>query len=175
MSNINEIVSNAMDSLKTGNRMQTSIREMLRDTTVLKITRADMTARACEEFRLQAENWVLEHDKSEHADLRKKANNIVNDISRICRKEVGHTIKCKKRKPVYVYEAEVVTPKEPAPSSPPPAPTVDVTDEEKEALRVELKRLKGFLESPEAALQYCVDVFGLEETGKAAVEVLVEK
>ena len=55
-------------------------------------------------YRDTMEAWI--HEDEDNVQMRRKVvNNVVNDVSRLSRQELGFTIKCVSRKPSYIYEA----------------------------------------------------------------------
>lgn len=106
MSTINEIVDSAMNALESGSKIQTSVRGFLEDSRLEPYDKSLIVAQAMSEFRTRAEDWINSQPDEFLKENRKKANNIVNDVSRICRNSVGYSIKCSKRAPDYEYTAE---------------------------------------------------------------------
>lgn len=94
--------SNMKKALDSDAGVQSQVRDLL-------ATSDDALAVICEEigvFKTEVEASLNGLKDTEAVQTyRKKANNIINDVSRICQKEAGVSIKCKSRKDGYVYEA----------------------------------------------------------------------
>ena len=98
MLTIDSLVATAMDALITGNNLQSVVREMIMSDT----KSLDTVAEAVGVFRYEAEAFINEDPDSVLA-RRKRVNNIVNDVSRICREITGKSIVIKSRKDGFVY------------------------------------------------------------------------
>lgn len=123
----------------------------------------------------------------------KVINNIINDVSRICRTTMGYSIVCKKKKPEYVYVAKVWERKPPTPSYtvvfPSTTSSLEVFVPPPDALAVAsfsavVERIASYLQMhPASRNEYCVgftqkvkDIDGvLEALAKAIIAVKREK
>jgi hypothetical protein len=98
----------AIEALTSGASVQAEVRDILAktdETTALVIISTQLA-----QFRTDVEHIVNSSD--DPSSVRKKANNIVNDVSRICREVTGKSIVCTSRKGGnYVYEAKTPTPR----------------------------------------------------------------
>ena len=95
MRTVNECVDGAISACQKGHEFQKGIRELMEEPTTDEWTLVEVVSN----FRNDIERWAVT------AERKKKVNNIVNDISRICRGTYGKSIVCKKKKPAYRYEA----------------------------------------------------------------------
>ena len=183
MSTISELVISATDAVVHGARFQTHIREALE----MGATASDL-AEFTTKFKRSIDAWV----KVENTQVRrKKVNNIINDVARICREELGETIVCVSKKPDYVYETRPI--KERVPSvgiteafdkifGITPHPT-DALEARIKELESELKVVQAFhgdmmaklTASPESAIDFLRGHHSLEEIGRAVVVAMKAK
>ena len=97
-----------------GLKSATSIQESVRNTLHFASTQPEGLSEVCAavaEFKTFTEERI-NPDSEEAQGERKRVNNLINDVSRICRELTGKSIRCTSRKDGYVYEAL-----EPAPRS----------------------------------------------------------
>lgn len=106
----------AMAALEGKNTLQSNLRNIIDGCD--PVTALDVIARECSEFRNEAENWINTASSPEEvAQRRKQVNNIINDISRMCRDSLGKSIVCVSRKGGYKYQPEFPKPRaNPVPS-----------------------------------------------------------
>ena len=97
----------AKNAAAHGGKVQTAVRDYLADPEMTMDGRLSAICSEVEAFKTWAEDHHIDNDP----EKRKAVNNIINDISRICRKQEGVSIVCTQRKGGYVYEAKTVTPK----------------------------------------------------------------
>ena len=105
MSYVDDLITAATDSLVAGTSVQVTVR------TVLEQEGADAggdnVAIAMGIFKEQSESHAMGIPNSvEQMQYRKKINNVINDVSRICRECIGKSIVLKSRKDGYVYMAK---------------------------------------------------------------------
>ena len=171
MTTMTDVVDSAVAALCTGVAFQTTIRAYL-DTTPFTSSgaKAEYLALICESFKTRSEKLVLSADTPEEGKLlRKKANNVVNDISRISRAETGHTIKCVSRKDGYKYKATEIMVK-----------PIRVRGAIAEATSMMDKLIKAnpwdelFANQPKELLKMLVQKHGGDKIGSLVVEVLKE-
>ena len=98
-----DIVEHAIVATKSGGSVQETVRKVL--TTQPEKEALSTVCGAMVEFRTTMEEWINSDDELVK-DRRKRVNNVVNDVSRIVREGIGHSIVCKSRKGGYVYEAK---------------------------------------------------------------------
>ena len=99
-----------------------------------------------------------EMERKLEGDEAKRVNNVFNDVSRICKEALGFAIKCKTRKPLFVYLACKVEPK------------VEVDPEP--MLEDEIDAEVPFEPSTLEKLQALVDSDGLKEVASAMASIL---
>jgi hypothetical protein len=113
-----DVVSSALDAVKGGAKLQSTLRTYIEECHEIdwkhEIT-ANAVASMCTTFHSKVSKWANAGEYEEGAidsvkARRKAVNNIINDISRICRAELGHTIRCTSRKGGHVYTASKVAP-----------------------------------------------------------------
>lgn len=111
----------------------------------------------------------------------KKINNVINDISRITREILGHSIVLKSRKGGYVYgykEAEPRKPKSPRPKCEDDASMTEVVLTDRViSLEGEIRNLKEAINDPdlhmlERIIRACTEKYGPVETSKAVVKTI---
>jgi len=143
----------------------TSIQEGVRNTLEVAGTVSqglDTVCAAVAEFKGYTEENMPE-DAMEAQGHRKRVNNLINDVSRICREMTGKSIRCTSRKGGYVYEAL-----EPAPrtsktipaewTTPTPA---FVEDDDRSPLGYDQDYIKQQIKShPLSVLDTMLDVLG---------------
>jgi hypothetical protein len=56
-------------------------------------------------FRNDAAELLERVDDADRSAVQKRVNNVINDVARICREEIGQTVKMVSRKDGYVYRA----------------------------------------------------------------------
>ena len=130
---MSELATRCLDALSTGVSVQQEVRTIISAHT----RNEDASLYIAEQmgkYREAADKIIDAAPEEQRKSLMKRVNNVVNDVSRICRDEMGISIKLKARKGGYVYkpEAWVPTVREPKPSD----------DEEKAALRRQIEELK---------------------------------
>ena len=75
------------------------------------------------EFRSASQTWIDQGGNAEEVQSRQKqVNNVINDVSRICRQLIGKSIVCKSRKH-HTYEAVEPTPRRTSVPTTPAAPS----------------------------------------------------
>lgn len=114
-------------------------------------------------YRDGAEERVKNADEADKDCVRKAVNNVIGDVSRICRKfsDDQLTIKCKKKKPEYIYEVEAVKAKS--------------EDSDKVEAEPEEDMEIPFTDPSEACAQEVaklVEKYSLEEVGGALAEMI---
>jgi len=102
-----DIVEHAIVATKSGGSVQETVRKVL--TTQPEKEALSTVCGAMVEFRTTMEDWI-NSDPTLVQDRRKRVNNVVNDVSRIVRESIGHSIVCTSRKGGYVYKAKPWTP-----------------------------------------------------------------
>lgn len=114
---INNLYNSMTEAFTNGRTVQTAVREFLSEHGPHDPQEAaELVAETISAWR-QTNNNIIEGD-----DHRKVINNIINDVSRICKKEISYKIICKSRKE-HVYVAEKVEAKEPVIEEPTSEPT----------------------------------------------------
>jgi hypothetical protein len=101
-----DLVTQAVNSVKEGSKFQTQIREFIDEDAGSPEIVAEMVADIVTDFRREIEPWVMDIDDTKVR--RKSTNNLINDVSRICREKLGHTLVCVSKKPFHKYEAREV-------------------------------------------------------------------
>ena len=153
MKTVTECVTEAVESCMSGASFQAGIRELMQEPTTDEWTLTEVVT----QFRNDIDGWACTQER------KKRVNNICNDVSRICRETYGKSIVCKKKKPIYVYEA--LEPKPRAEKS-----TETVVPGQLEL--VEEKRLGtpiGQL-NIDQILDVCLQYWSKEEVGKTLIE-----
>jgi hypothetical protein len=117
MISIGEFAAQAAVSTIEGQKLQSMVREFIAERSTCsfpwhQIEIVDSVAEAVTEYRGHIQEWILEEEK-ERQSRQKKVNNVINDISRICRELLNHSIICKSKKGGNVYEAVEVEEKAP--------------------------------------------------------------
>ena len=114
------IASAAMDAMRGGSNLQLTVRHFITDHSDVEgvLWTGDQIARQVTEFRKEAERFLKSCDDSDQDTERKRMNNIINDVSRICRKELGQSIVCTSRK-TGTYGARAASPSRSATTSKP--------------------------------------------------------
>ena len=126
----------AVKAMEGKSTLQSEIRTCISDA-IGRGTPSDALFTICEEmgaFRNTIENSMIscEADEDVRKSLRKQANNIINDVSRICRESLGYSIVCKAKKPSYAYKSKSYipkTPKSPLPTTMTLDPAIEVLKE----------------------------------------------
>jgi hypothetical protein len=159
------------ESLNTGLSLQASIRGIVGDPSLLISETLDILSEACGIFKAASEESLLLSIDLEYCSAaRKKANNIINDISRIARKELGYSIKCTSRKGGHVYGSFV------APITPPKG----ITDHDDLAARIrEIKPTPVFHEQPSlhdlsTMISTLIGIHGIDDVGQTCISALNE-
>ena len=112
MSIRSELIDAAVDAVHSSGKVQSIVRDFLNDCTDKEYA-LEIIAESVGTFRKDMEVWI-----DNDTDKRKRVNNVINDVSRICREAVGYSIQCKTRKGgEWVY-----TPVERAPRATPGTP-----------------------------------------------------
>lgn len=94
----------AIGALEGRNNLQSEIRNIVDNND--PSFAADIIAKEVGVFRSEAQPWIQAADTTESiAHRRKQVNNIINDISRICRDSIGKSIVLVSRKGGYTYDA----------------------------------------------------------------------
>ena len=184
------LTDRAMDALQAGHGFQTEIRSFIKDKSEMGCTDshvADDVAHEMSTFRDAAQHFIDNAVDAEDLVARRKAtNNICNDVSRICRNELGYTIKCIQKKPDYVYSAtEWLAPVHspsttaPTPSGVQPMSTIFAATEKIAELEKKIEMLestreayRAIWENPEAVILESVSNWGAETVGRALVDYI---
>ena len=106
----------AISALRTGNSLQSEVRNAIKDGSLSTAQKIIITA--VEELKSWSE---AEIEEKGDVSLRKQTNNLINDISRICRESIGYSLRCKAKKPQHKYVMEPYNAPEKGPK---PAPKV---------------------------------------------------
>lgn len=106
-----------INSLRYGTRVQKEVRNFIEcEEGRLKEDIANAIAKVCSDFKNESERdeIPLTATAEEKKVYRKRINNIINDVSRICREMIGFAIvNAKRTKGVYEYKAVPYIPKSP--------------------------------------------------------------
>ena len=146
-----------------GTSFQGEIREYLSGFLGTKREALEGVAIALGEYRTHREGAIKAAASNEQqTKLRKIVNNVVGDTVRNCRDwaDGEYTIKCKVKKPAYIYTVKTIEPKpeaEPEPASDEPV-EVPFTDDVSEDCAEQVKAL--------------VEKFSIEEVGGALAEII---
>lgn len=164
------ISSCAMDALVSGGTVQKEVRDFIshsmKTSPELEVT--EFVASHMSDFRRDAEGYILSAEGEDRKDRRKKANNIVNDVARICRETTGYTIKCTSRKN-HTYEAAKPTTRA-ATSSPKPRTTpMHAPPDEREVIQHAIKTI------PNAIIRDLIREHGSEFVGRAVVNEIKKR
>lgn len=165
------IATEAMSSLKSGCKVQSVVRDFIKENHALPSRgTADLIADQVAEFKSESETYISNEVETERQqDVRKQVNNIINDISRICREALGYSIKCKSRKGGYVYESYEHTPWTAAPSE----TYEDIATPAKTRAEIDLEALREMIhDRPKEMLQILIDMHGKETIGRELVTLL---
>lgn len=87
----------AMDAVKSAGSVQAEVRDLIANNP----SHRSVIAEEIGVFKTKAEATYIDGD----AVKRKQVNNVINDVSRICREEGGYSIRLKSRKGGFVYHA----------------------------------------------------------------------
>lgn len=103
------IVKSMIDAAMVGTSFQSAIRQFINDS-ISSCTHefvAGRIAEICAAFKKESkEKETLIYNKEDQELFRKRVNNIINDVSRICREMIGYLIvNTKRTKGVYEYAA----------------------------------------------------------------------
>lgn len=165
MHNLTEV---ALDALKGGHSLQKNVRDYFNARGTSGGVINDV-ADCVSEFRRHAEAYINEGTTDEDVSIRRKvANNICNDVSRICREMTGFSIKCTSRKN-HTYSPEVYTPRETA--KPSASEAMEDADRHVTEAKVIAEWSKNY---PCTVLQSVLDIQGAEATGKYLVQLIEE-
>jgi uroporphyrinogen-III decarboxylase len=135
------------------------------------------------QFRDEAQDWITNLSEDDARKARRKAvNNICNDVSRISRDLLGHTIRCTSRKGGYIYTATQYEPVVSTTVEPSIAVSaVRALTTEVDKLKHELAGQKGLvgayralMEAPAALASRMIEDHGREAAGQAMVAALKE-
>ena len=101
------ILDAMLNSLRYGSSVQKEVREFIEgEDGRLKEGIASAVARVCANFKRDSELEISILSIEDKKDYRKRTNNIINDVSRICREMLGFSIvNTKRSKRVYEYAA----------------------------------------------------------------------
>lgn len=139
--------SKCLESLRNGVSIQQEVRKILN--TMDEDSAGKHIAEEMGKYRDAADSIISAAPESERKAVQKRANNVINDVSRICREEIKRSIKLVSRKGGYVYRA--------APWEPTPKSVVVATSGEDSAevkrLKEEVAKLKRELEMKEAIVK----------------------
>lgn len=171
-----------LEALRCGVSIQQSVRKVL--STMMP---ENASAHIAEEMGLfrQAADTIIDAAPvgPGQVAVRKRVNNVINDVSRICREEIGKSIKLKSRKGGYVYTAEDWEPKPKAI----PVPAESSDNETIKKLEQKVNELKAKVAIKEAILGVYRDTLSdptkameelvsrgtaVNDLGKAVVEVM---
>ena len=159
-------ISEAMDTWLAGGSFQKELLKRLCTDHCVPEEAAEMLAVAVGEFKTKTEEWIRLNSYEVKSD-RKRANNIINDISRTCRKELGYTIKLKSRKDGYVYESSL------AETKPKLHKGTDIAKHIiDDSLLPDPSKPNNLMEELKYTLQKCIEAYGIDETGQVCVAVL---
>jgi hypothetical protein len=127
-------------------------------------------------LRSDLNEWLAEPEKGtdEYKLRQKQFNNVINDVSRLCKKALGHSIKCTQRSPVHFYEAAPVVPPTLVAAEPEPweepiahaaAATVDAWAE-----------VSGWMKNcPEAVIERLCEHHPLDDIARLVLDKMKEK
>jgi len=168
---MHNIAEKALDALKGGSSFQESVRDHF-NSNGYSIGVINDVADCVSEFRRHAESYINDGTTDEDVRIRRKvANNICNDVSRICREMTGYSIKCTSRKN-HTYSPEVYNPRaREAKASTASAVEKESADRHVEEAKVIAEWSKRY---PCTVLQSVLDVHGAEATGKYLVQLIEE-
>lgn len=100
------ILDAMLNSLRYGSSVQKEVREFFEGEDGKLEDIASAVARVCADFKRDSELEISILSIEDKKDYRKRTNNIINDVSRICREMLGYSIvNTKRSKGVYEYAA----------------------------------------------------------------------
>jgi len=170
--NLNNVVNDAIDAIKSGGKVQGSVRDIFDH----EVSPLDKVIQVVTAIRNDTHDWVTESE--EFIGIRRKqVNNVINDISRISRKMAGKSIVCTKRSYPFEYEARepevkdvqtVITPIPPvaAASDTEQEPVIDTKALTEQAIRDYL------INCPKEAIDRLVGLHGKDETGAMFLDAI---
>lgn len=164
MSAISDLVDLLINRENGAVSFQAGIREFLNDDERTPLQALEDVAIVLGTYRDSRETAIQDTvDQEAKLQLRKAVNNVVGDTVRICREWCNkeYTIKCKQKKPKYVYAVEKVEPK------PEAEPEVSETLEPMEIPFAE-EVSKGCAEK----VAELVKEYSIEEVGGALAEII---
>ena len=100
----------ACNAVVHGSNVQQTVRDMLADPEMSVDDRLHVVCHEMGKFKDWSEDAFVFGDK----DKRKAVNNVINDVSRICRNTHNKSIRCIRRKGGHVYDAVDPAPKKTA-------------------------------------------------------------
>lgn len=125
MATKDDLTNSMVNSFNTGTTLQSTVRDFIQTTVHEGYSgkdAADSVASSVTDFRESIEPTILA--STDQKGMRKKRDNVINDVSRICRELLGYSIVCTSRKE-GIYEAQVPAPRKTtayiSPASPSPA------------------------------------------------------
>ena len=98
-----QLAIDMMDGLTSATSIQKSVRDTLESALSVNTGLREVCG-AVAEFKTYTEEH-MPTDAIDAQGQRKRVNNLINDVSRICREVTGKSIRCTSRKGGYVYEA----------------------------------------------------------------------
>ena len=122
MATKDDLTNSMVNSFNTGATLQSTVRDFIQTTVRDGYSgkdAADRVAASVTDFRESIEPSILA--STDQKGMRKKRDNVINDVSRICRELLGYSIVCTSRKE-GIYEAQVPAPRKVAASPATPSP-----------------------------------------------------
>jgi hypothetical protein len=111
------LAHDALEAFDKGALLQSKVRKFIETTLPHSTSPSEIASLIAEEmgvFRGLLQTQIDEEDDPKtRTSMIRRANNIVGDVSRITREEIGLTIKLKSRKGGFVYTAREPTPRTP--------------------------------------------------------------
>jgi len=104
-----QLACDMMEGLASSTSIQESVRRTLEEA-ITVASGLEIVCGAVAEFKDYTEEHMTPIE-SEQQGQRKRVNNLINDVSRICREMTGKSIRCTSRKGGYVYEALELAPR----------------------------------------------------------------
>ena len=125
---------------------------------------ASAVAAAMGVYRTQAEERVQAAQEDERDSVRKSVNNVIGDVARNVREFTGeYTIKCKQKKPEYIYQAEPIQVK---------SESSEIVEDED--VEVEVSSPEAISEGCDAEVRKLVNKYSIEEVGGVLAEMIKE-
>ena len=170
--NIDDLVKAMAEAGVSKGTLQSSIRTFITEADDFDGVVAGEIAKALSIYRTKAEKWIHAEDDLGTISMRRKiTNNICNDVSRISRELLGHTIKCTSRKDGHVYTSSPYLP--PAKTTPKTGGVRIGLEEEIKYLRDQIEKLKNMTcDAPQKVCEELVLIHGREKAGQIMVDVL---